>query len=79
MDVNSVEKEIADSVRGILKSKGVDGSQIKIDTRAKTSSVKMPVNAQGVNEGREVVEWRKATVTTAKIKLSIKFVVPERS
>ena len=41
--------------------------------------MKMPVNAQGVNEGREVVEWRKATVTTAKIKLSIKFVVPERS
>jgi hypothetical protein len=78
MNIDSVEKEITDSIREILLSKGVDESYLKIKAKTKTYSAEMPVKAQSVKGSEEVVEWQKAIVTTAKMKLSVKFAAPER-
>ena len=76
MDINTVEREITDSIRNILKSKGVDESHIKMKVKSKTTSAEMPVRAQGIKDSDNVVEWPKAVVTTVKMKLSVKFVAP---
>ena len=72
-----MEKEITDSIRNILKSKGIDESHMKMKAKTKTTSAKIPVKAQGVNESKEIVEWPKAVVTMVKMKFSIEFVPPE--
>jgi hypothetical protein len=77
LDTDSVEKEITDSIRGILLLKGVDESHIKIKSRTKTASAEIPVKAQGVRESKEIVEWPKAVITTVNMKLSVKFVTPD--
>lgn len=77
VDIDSIEKEITSSIRGILLSKGVDEAHIKIKSRTKTASTEMPVKAQGVRESMEIVEWPKAVVTTVKMKLSVRFVAPD--
>ena len=76
MDTDSIEKEITDSIREILVSKGVDESHIKMKAKTKTSSAEMPVRAQGIKDSENVMEWPKAVVTTVKMKLSVKFVAP---
>ena len=76
MDTDSIEKEITSSIREILLSKGVDESHIKIKAKTKTTSTEMPVRAQGVEQGKDVVEWPKAVVEIVKMKLSVKFVAP---
>ena len=77
MDIDSIEKEIAGSIRGILLSKGVDESQIKIQAKTKMTSTEIPVKAQGVERSKDVVEWPKAIVKSVKMKLSVKFAAPE--
>ena len=72
-----LEREITDSIRNILKSKGVDESRIMMKAKTKTTSAKIPVKAQGVKEGKEIVEWPKAVVTMVKMKFSIEFAPPE--
>ena len=77
MDTDSIEKEIASSIREILLPRGVDESQIKIKAKTKTTSAEMPVRAQGVEESKDVGEWPKAVVEVVKMKLSVEFVAPE--
>ena len=76
MDINTVEKEITDSILDILKSKGIDESHIRMKSKTKTTSGKIPVKAQGVKESKEIVEWPEAVVTMVKIKLSVEFAAP---
>ena len=77
MNIDSIEKEITDSIREILLSKGVDESDITIKAKTKTASAKVPVRAQGVKGSEEIVEWPKAVVTMVKMKLSVKFAPPD--
>lgn len=76
MDIDSVEREVADSIRDILKSRGVVESHIRIKAKTKTASAKIPSKAQGIGEGKEIVEWPETVVTMVKMKLTIEF-VPE--
>lgn len=76
MDIDSLEKEIMSSIREVLKSKGVDGSDIRIKAKTKTTSVEMPVKAQGVIDSKEIVEWPKPVVTIVEMKLLVKFAAP---
>ena len=78
MDTDSIEKEITSSIREILLSKGVDESHIKMKAKTKTSSAEMPMRAQGIKDSENVVEWPKAVFTTVKMKLSVKFVAPDK-
>ena len=78
MDIDSIEKEITSSIREILLSKGVDESHVRIKAKTKTTSAEMPVRAQGIKDCENVVAWPKAVVTTVKMKLSVKFVAPDR-
>ena len=77
MDADAIEKEITSSIREILLSKGVIESQIRIKAKTKTASVEMPVKAQGVKDDKGIVEWPKAMVESVKMKLSVKFLVPD--
>ena len=77
MDINTVEREIADSIRRILNSKGVDGSHIKMKAKTKTTSAKIPVKPQGAKEIKEIVEWPMAAATMVKMKFSVEFAFPE--
>ncbi len=76
MDTDAIEKEITNSIRQILLSKGAYESGIKIKAKTKTTTAKMPVRAQGVKDSNEIVEWPKAAITMAKMKLSIEFAAP---
>ena len=76
MNIDSIEKEITDSIREILLSKGVYESGIKIKAKTKTTTAKMPVRAQGVKNGKEIVEWPKAALAMIKMKLSVELATP---
>jgi hypothetical protein len=76
LDIDTVEKEITDSIREILLSKGVYESGMKIKTKTKTTTAKMPVRAQGVKDTKEIVEWPKAALAMVKMKLTVEFAAP---
>lgn len=78
MDISLIEREITESIRDTLKSKGVNESHVKIKARTKMTSARIPVKAQGVKGSMEIVEWPKTVVTVVKMKLSIDFVPPDK-
>lgn len=78
MNIDPIEKEISDSIREILLSKGVDESHVKIKVKTKMASSEMPVGAQRIKGSEEIVEWPKAFLTVVKMNLSVRFAVPDR-
>jgi hypothetical protein len=76
LDTDAIEKEITSTIRQILLSKGVYESGIRIKTKTKMTTAKMPVRAQGVKDGKEIVEWPKTALAMVKMKLTVEFAAP---
>ena len=70
------EREVIDSIRSTLKSKGVDENHFRIKAKTKMTSAKIPLKTQDVKESKEVVEYPKTVITMVKMKFSVEFVLP---